>query len=355
MSRSMNTSSGFTLVELMVATLLLSVVIIGAFESLTRQHKASIVTEDIVEVQNNTRAIATLLEREIRMAGFMVPNAAAICGVDNTNAPDEIYISETEPIVPDDERAGDLGARITEPGFTGIGVAAGSSESLTLDSDTTDLDDDGAFFYDNDGNGTAEADFRVQGGFIIGDLRNPHRGALCGIVTAASATNISVTYTAGSLIPRVASVDAGEELVIVPAARYWIDTATGTKLRRNGDLLANSVEDFQVAYFFDANNDGLPSPATATTLVDLAGTTTTPPAASVPPGIVYDPSARDNQDLKEVGFSFVVRSRATDPEFTGGQFINNQNRDAIAGFDGFRRRTIEGRVRPRNIGITGSI
>ncbi len=347
MNRRMNTTKGFTLLELMIAMVLLSVVILGVFESLTRQHKASIVTEDIVEVQNNTRAISALLEREIRMAGFMVPNATAVCGVDSTTGPDELYISETEPIVPDDERSGDLGARITEAGFTGVAgdVVAGTGETLTLDSTTTDLDGDGTWFYDNDVNGTPEADFRLQGGFIIGDLANPHRGALCGIVTRVTAADIDVTYAAGSLVAFIALNDAPEELVIVPAARYWINTTVGTKLMRNGDLLANSVEDFQVAYFFDPNNNGV---ADAT---ELAGM----PALPAPGGIVYDPAARDNEDLKEIRFSFVVRSRTTDPEFTGGLFISNNNRAAVAGNDGFRRRTIEGRVRPRNIGVTGSI
>lgn len=42
--------------------------------------------------------------------------------------------------------------------------------TLSLDADTTDLDDDGSYFYENDGDGTAEVDFREEGGFIIGAL-----------------------------------------------------------------------------------------------------------------------------------------------------------------------------------------
>jgi prepilin-type N-terminal cleavage/methylation domain-containing protein len=346
MSRRKTFQQGFTLLELMIAMVLLSVVILGVFESLTRQHKASIVTEDIVEVQNNTRAIAALLEREIRMAGFMVPNATAVCGIDNTAAPDELYISETEPIVPDDSRAGDLGARITS-GITATNVSNGDTPTLVLDASTTDLDGDGSYFYDNDSNGTPEVDFRVGGGFIIGDLANPHRGSICGRVIDASVSDIDIEVLAGELIPRVPTSDAAEELVIVPAARYRVNTTF--QLLRNADLLANGVEDFQVSYFFDSDDDGVVDPAVAgppAVLEDLAGTT----AANA-----YDPELRDNSTLKEVRFSIVVRSRAGDPEFTSGAFINYENRAAIAGTDNFRRRAIVGRVRPRNIGVTGSI
>ncbi|MFK7897224.1 MAG: PilW family protein [Myxococcota bacterium] len=330
-------SPGFTLLELMIAMVLLSVVILGVFESLTRQHKASIVTEDIVEVQNNTRAIASLIEREVRMAGFMVPNAAAVCGVDVTDGPDELYISETEPIVPDDSRAGDLGARITSgivvtddnQGTTGL--------TINLDPGTTDLDDDGSYFYDNDNNGTPEVDFRDQGGFIIGDLANPQRGAICGWVESSTVSDITVSILSTEMAAR-GSGDPPEELVIVPAARYRVNN--NLQLLRNGDLLANSVEDFQIRYFFDGNNDGIEDAA------DVAGTT----AANT-----YVPGARDNSTLKEVHFSIVVRSRAGDPEFTQGAFINYENRAVVAGNDNFRRRAIVGRVRPRNIGMTGSI
>ena len=62
--------AGFTLLELMISVSILSIVVLGVFESLTRQHRTSIVTESVVEVQNNVRAIASLMEREIRMAGI---------------------------------------------------------------------------------------------------------------------------------------------------------------------------------------------------------------------------------------------------------------------------------------------
>ncbi len=190
---------GFTLVELMISLGILSIVVIGVFESLTRQHRTSIVTESIVEVQNNVRAIASLIEREVRMGGYMVPDAVAICGVDSTTAGDELYISESEPMIPDDARAGDMGARLAAGAGAWANPTIGASVTYTLDSTTSDLDSDGTLFYDNDGNGTPEADFRVNGGFILADMANPHRGTICGSVQAASTTVLQLVPRAGAL------------------------------------------------------------------------------------------------------------------------------------------------------------
>jgi len=334
--------AGFTLVELMIAATLLSIVMVATFESLTRQHRTSIVTENVIEVQQNVRAVAYLLEREIRMAGFMVPNAVSVCGVDATAGSDQLFVSETEPIVPDDERAGDLGARVNTAWPTGNPWP--TTFILNLDPTTSDLDGDGSYFYDNDGNGVSESDFRVNGGFILGDLANPHRGTACGMVRAATANQVTVVQLGGNLVAHNAASDAPEEIIIVPAAHYAINGAVATgRLERNGDLLAQGVDDLQVSYFFDVDDDG----------------TIDAPAAEEPGtlgGLLYDAEDWDNTSLKEVRFSLVVRTRATDLEFTQGNFVTFENRVAPAGgADGFRRRSIIATVRPRNIANSGAI
>jgi prepilin-type N-terminal cleavage/methylation domain-containing protein len=328
--------AGFTLIELMIAMTMLSIVVILTLDSLTRQQKTSIVTEQIVEAQQNVRAVSSLIEREIRMAGFMVPNAVGVCGIDSTTGPDQIFVSETDPIVPDDSRAGDLGARLSAP-WSGATV-------LGLDSTTTDLDGDGTYFYDNDGNGTGEADFRVGGGFILADAANPHRGVVCGTVTAASSTGITIVIVGGSLAALVLG-DAEEDAVIVPAAHYAINTGVGTgRLERNGDLLTQGIDDLQISYFFDVDDDGVIDSAAA----EEPGTSG---------GAVYNATNWDNSTLKEIRFSLVMRTRATDVNYNRGSFIANENRVAPVSptTDGFRRRVLIGAVRPRNIGNSGSI
>jgi len=352
MSSASRRRAGFTLIELMLAVTLLGIVMYMTLDSLTRQQKTSIVTDQIVEVQNNVRAVASLLEREIRMAGFMVPNAVGVCGVDRTTGTDELFVSETEPFVPDAVLAGDLGARLgasswaastappassSMPSQPGTGTAV---NGILLDPATTNLDGDAFFFYDNDENGTAEADFRVGGGFILGDLSNPHRGSVCGRVTAVTATQISIRVRGGQLDAHLPTSDAPEEIVIVPAAHYWVNsTFTTGRFERNGDLLANGIDDFQISYFFDVDDDGT---------IDAGEN----PGSL---GTTYTADSRDVSSLKAVNFSLVLRTRAADPNFNEGLFRAFENRSPIVGNDSFRRRVIVGGVRPRNIGNQGSI
>ena len=341
--------AGFTLVELMVAVTMLSIVMYMTMESLVRQQKTAMVTDQVVEVQNNVRAVAALVEREIRMSGFMVPNAVGVCGLDRTNGADELWLSETEPITPDDERAGDLGARLASTS-TWLATYNASSQppSMNLDASTTDLDDDGSFFYDNDNNGTNEADFRVGGGFILADASNPHRGSVCGTVRAVTANQITLNVIAGQLDAHVAASDAEEDIVIVPAAHYAVDAAAASgRFERNGDLLLNGVDDFQVSYFFDNNDDGVVDPA--------GGNPNEERGRSAAAADDYLAGDEDNSALREVRFAIVVRTRAADPDFDTGSFQNRENRDPVAGNDNFRRRVIEAAVRPRNIGVEGAI
>ena len=148
----------------------------------------------------------------------------------------------------------------------------------------------------------------------------------------------------GALVAHNATNDAEEEIVIVPAARYSLDTTGGVgRLMRNGDLLAEGVDDFQISYYFDVDGDGVVDAATA----EEPGTKN---------GNAYVPTNWNNNQLKEVRFSIVVRTRASDQTFDQGSFVALENRAAPAGGnDGFRRRVVVGSVRPRNVGNVGSI
>lgn len=69
---------GFTLVELML-TLVISTVIIGAIGvSYVAQQKSQTTQNQVTEVQQNLRAVMTLLSSEMRMAGYKPPGAAGI-------------------------------------------------------------------------------------------------------------------------------------------------------------------------------------------------------------------------------------------------------------------------------------
>ena len=61
-------------------------------------------------------------------------------------------------------------------------------------------------------------------------------------------------------------------------------------------------------------------------------------------------NASKASDLRAVRFNVVTRTRSEDDRFTQGFFQATENRGAVAGQDGYRRRVHTAIVRMRNIG-----
>jgi prepilin-type N-terminal cleavage/methylation domain-containing protein len=339
----MKRRSGFTLIELMIAMAVLLVVVAYLTEMLTRQGRAYTVVDQVTEAQQNLRAIADLLERELRVTGFLVPEGAAVCGVDQTNGPDVLYLSDANALNPTNQNQLGLGASILG-GFSGTGGA----EILSLDDEVID----GLPFYDTDGDGNADSDFLESvnpfrnGGVIVADRENPGRGSACGIVTSVNtgANSIRVDFTSNGMAPGGTPLGAGGSgnLVAVPAHVYMV---VNNQLLRDGMVLADDVEDLQFAFFYDLDDDGT---------VDNAPHEY-PGAGDAP--VPYQSNAWDNSELKEIRVNIVVRTRTEDaavlqnPGMAQGQWQVTENRVDPGGFDGFRRRVHTSIVRPRNIGL----
>lgn len=323
---------GFTLIELLVALGLLAVVLMFVFQTFGFQHATYSVVDQISEAQQNSRAIARLIERDVRNAGYMVPRAAAACGVDNTNAPDVLFVSDTDAILPADQLAvefagGDLGGETTsDPGSTG-------SQTVNVD----DVVLDGNPSYDVDADGTNDSDFQIGGGAILVDLGNPERGVTCGIVTAVDAAGDDVTVNFLSV--HASAAPAAKDLRLVPAHVYQIVPASNPpRLERNGVMLAKDVEDFQIAWFYDDDTDGV------TDNGETRGIT----------GTNYVTSSVEGDELREVRINLVLRTRADDPRNPASAGIGQarENRGtAIPVADGKHRRVHTATVRPRNMGL----
>ena len=63
-------SGGFTIVELLLVILISSVVLTGIYSVFRAQQKAATTNTQVVMMQQNLRAAVSLLERDIRMAGY---------------------------------------------------------------------------------------------------------------------------------------------------------------------------------------------------------------------------------------------------------------------------------------------
>ena len=77
-----NSERGFSLIELLIALAVTSILLVGIFNIFLSQHKAYTSQDQIVEMQENVRAAMDIMSRDIRMAGFD-PTEAGGMGITN--------------------------------------------------------------------------------------------------------------------------------------------------------------------------------------------------------------------------------------------------------------------------------
>lgn len=96
-------SKGFTLVELLVVTVIMGLVMTAVYGLFIDNKKTSATSEEVIDVQQNLRVALNFMVEDIRMAGFLIPVAATPI----TSAPDVIRIDANRDGVVD---GGDSGA-----------------------------------------------------------------------------------------------------------------------------------------------------------------------------------------------------------------------------------------------------
>jgi len=93
MTTKKRADQGFTLIEILVALALTSIVLTAIYTAFQSQHKTYIAQESVAEMQQNLRAAMFLMVREIRMAGFN-PRGTADASIDSTSNATCIYFNE---------------------------------------------------------------------------------------------------------------------------------------------------------------------------------------------------------------------------------------------------------------------
>jgi type IV pilus assembly protein PilW len=114
--RERGCEQGFTLLEVLVVILILSVVMAGVYSVYSSQQKSFLIQEDVAEMQQNLRAAMFTMVREIRLAGCN-PTGKATAGIVTANANSirvTMDISGNDPNVdPPDGDTGDLNEDVT--------------------------------------------------------------------------------------------------------------------------------------------------------------------------------------------------------------------------------------------------
>lgn len=321
--------AGFTLIEMLVVVALFGIVAVYVGQILTVNERAYHTVEHTSESQQNLRVFGELIEDDVRHAGMMVSRNSAVCGRDSTSAPDVLYVSDAAAIDPQDDATPYAGASVTAKTGTNSNLDLGS-QTLTLSSLSIETSAPNRPAYDLDNNGTADSDFRVNGGVIVFDTSAVGRGNACGRITAINAGTNQITVTGTAAL----AAGAGTSLVAVPANEYRLD---GTTLRWNDIALADGIEDFQVAYVFDIDGD------------NQVDGNTDERAFGKPGQAAYASSELAAGLMRELEIAVVSRARRPDPAFTGRpQALLNRTAGGMTD-DNFRRRAFQTRVLLRNL------
>ena len=298
--------AGFSLVEVMAALVILAIAMIAVFATFISQQKSFTVQNRVAEVQQNLRQAVEYMSRDIRMAGYGIPDnvtipsnvvAASVTSLrslyakDNTTGPDQIYILYLF----------DMDAN--QPPTT-LTIAGGniSTGNVTVGSAT---------------------------GFLTGggDLVLLTDGTTADLYETSAAGGTTLTFGAGYTSGHGKSYPAGSIVAKARFVRYFVDNNTLMVDRMGGGTpqpVADSIEDLQLTYGIDTNADG-----------NVESWTASPTTYSQIRQVRLQLTARTR--LPEAGWS------ETRPPLG--------NWTAVSTPDGYRRRTYDIVIDVRNSGV----
>jgi type IV pilus assembly protein PilW len=301
--------AGFTLVEVMTAMVILGIVATAAYATFQFQHASFTVQNRVAEAQQNLRSTLEIMSRDIRMAGYGIPQAVNVPpgllpGADNTirnirtlnrtTGPDEIYILymyDMDSSLPPTDAPGGMG--IYANSLTVSSVSGFWKGDLILVSDGANAD----MFEVTQPPSAPTLNFDVGGSANLYNSLGSHTpfpGYGAGVTTVSKARFV----------------------------RYFIDTTDPDHPTLMLDMmtgaaqpLADDIEDMQVQYGLDTDGD---------LVVD---------------NVVNSPTAGQIPQIKDVRLFLSARTRMQE---RGWQDARPALADRAAGpTDSYRRRAIE--------------
>jgi type IV pilus assembly protein PilW len=306
--------AGFSLVEVMAALVILAIAMTAVFATFISQQKSFTVQNRVAEIQQNLRQAVEYMSRDIRMAGYgipdnvTIPNNVVAAGVtslrslyakDNTTGPDQVYIlylfdmDANQPPTTSNNAASNA-TSITVASANNF-LAGGGELVLITDGTTADL------YETSSGTSGTNMNFRTGStGF------NGYHGK---------------SYPAGSTVAKARFV------------RYYIDKTTDSAHptlmvdRMGGGTtqpVADDIEDLQLTYGIDTNGDG-----------NVDGWTASPTTYS---------------QIRQVRLQLTARARLPEAGWSETRPPLG-NWTAVSTPDGYRRRTYDIVIDVRNSGV----
>jgi hypothetical protein len=302
MRASNRSRSGFTMTELLIGAVITAIVISQSLVLFSSQQKVYLGQSHTIEIQSDTRLMMELMLNDIRMAGFLVPSFIGVSGADgDVNGPDILCLSD--PSIIDVNTI--VGADRILSGATLGDALSGGDNSVDLVAASKDID----------GNGNPNDDFLAGNGIIISDGTNHHCARIESFTLGQP--NIDPSPPGGFVIP----AGAGRA---VPAIIYRL---VGSSLIRNSVVLSRQVENLQVEYAVDTDDDGSIG------------------AGEFP---IHDISGSLPDLIRRIRLSVLTRTSAEDPANRGSRMPIAGNH--VAGIpDNFLRRRFDTSAIPRNL------
>ena len=367
---------GFTLIELMIAIVISSVIVVAGYTALTTTQRATISNERAVGTQQNIRVAMELLARDIKQAGFGMPvapntpvggtagncapggTAAAIRPLDNNSAVPLTAVNDTGAdtislVVP---RTNSTNGAV--PGWVLASAApsggAGSFTTITLTSTAIN-------------EMVAEGMLNGSGAYI----------SLGGVVTVPVTSSSGATITLGTPTYAPINFPAGTQVYLLQCVTYQVTTgaancgSAGPCLTRTVDSgtapttttpLVDGVEDLQFAYGCDGCNATINAGIPDSVIDDFNGNNTFD-VADFQTNRVWAVGTFDPTTIRLVQINLVARQTAIDqgtgegihagalsgPFQVSDHLPSNDAGYAASTYQSFRRRFLTRTVDTRNM------
>ena len=231
-------NQGFTLIELMIGLVIMSIVVATAFSMLLTTGKSTQANEQVVDTQQAARLAMDLIARDIKLAGFGMTGTVGNCSIGGSAA----------AMVPVDQTVGgnDTGSdtiRLAVP----IGSAVAPTWTLASGIGGT------AAINQFSLPAGALANMQTEAGGSLNGVSLSLGGAITAVVNAVAGDTITV-----NTIPPPIAFAAGTPVYLLQCVTYRVDTTStgpcGTNapcLLRNNVNIAEGIEDIQFEYACD--------------------------------------------------------------------------------------------------------
>jgi prepilin-type N-terminal cleavage/methylation domain-containing protein len=254
-------SAGFTLIEILIVIAILGLAVGSMFSVYLNMQKTTTAQDTVIDLQQNLRIAVESLGRDIRMAGFLIPDSSAPIGA-GSNAT-TLILNMASPLYATARIEVDYEVPISTASETRIFKVAQAEMC-----DRFKADDKVRVIRAMDGSQPMDLDLTV-------DTKN--RAATPPTITLKGFVNPldTISYIAGDMIVRVGAADPD------PPTVTW--ALVGSDLQRNADAVDISSVTF--SYLLENGTETVPPAAPAATdlanivavRVVLAAVDTTPP------------------------------------------------------------------------------